>query len=714
MPLIQPTSTFSLLENFDDGLLNTTGWTYFSRGGTLGSPDVTEHSGFLDIQNSVTDHGGNALLDLGAGVVDAQIQMDRYFHAANSYYFPGTSLEFTTSDGSKLVVALFMNKSAWGPDNLNDLNNFNHPKLIFADSSGNSTSFAANVLTSSFFDVWTTADVSIDNTLGQITFDLNSDGIAEFAISDSRLTGASLQKITFDGYGWFTGHYAYLDNLSIQGSNASAPLRTTADLFNQFGELGFAALLANAAYHLRSPEINISGINHQNGAADRLFEGLRDDVQMLSSTDIGPLQRLQTSVDFPQPGFVDGIYTNLNAAALVARSADAIFLSFRGTNDNNEDYSWLFGTIAPDTPDGHHWLARPQHWRLFAPLVQAIGNYLQNHTEIKDVYLSGHSLGASMVEAMMDYVSITNPIGYLAFSGVTMHAATFASPGFPGSPIISSGSFTNLWIEGDPILTPAFLTNNEGDPNFVHHNLDAVLVPAGKSGNLHFVSYYLEFSKFLEREGISVNQMNGAGLNGIDYDHFYVNATVSTDFSNIHAGVGVDFIYGQATKDVILGGGGRDFLYGGDNRDCLIGGDGVDRVRGDAHADFLFGGKGADFLYGGDGKDILTGGLDDDTFVYASNTEVEVTTSQADRITDFSLGDVIDLRQIDAVRTLGGIQAFSFIGTSAFGGVAGQLRYQKGAANTVVSADSDGDSAADMWIVLTTAVDLVSTSFLLL
>jgi serralysin len=67
-----------------------------------------------------------------------------------------------------------------------------------------------------------------------------------------------------------------------------------------------------------------------------------------------------------------------------------------------------------------------------------------------------------------------------------------------------------------------------------------------------------------------------------------------------------------------------------------------------------------------------------------------------DDIVDFSQaeGDRIDLAAIDANTVLAGNQAFSFIGSGAFTGMSGQLRFAGG----FVQGDLNGDATADFMI----------------
>jgi Ca2+-binding RTX toxin-like protein len=134
-----------------------------------------------------------------------------------------------------------------------------------------------------------------------------------------------------------------------------------------------------------------------------------------------------------------------------------------------------------------------------------------------------------------------------------------------------------------------------------------------------------------------------------------------------------------------------DSLFGGDDDDLLLGGAANDR---------LFGDDGRDTLIGGAGRDVLTGGADADTFQFRSITESPAGATARDSIVGFEAGlDVIDLTRIDANTNTAGNQAFTFIGTGAFTGVAGQLRVLAGA-NSVLQGDVNGDGVADFEVQL--------------
>jgi hypothetical protein len=75
--------------------------------------------------------------------------------------------------------------------------------------------------------------------------------------------------------------------------------------------------------------------------------------------------------------------------------------------------------------------------------------------------------------------------------------------------------------------------------------------------------------------------------------------------------------------------------------------------------------------------------------------------------------DLIDLATIDANTLAGGNQAFSFIGAAAFSGVAGQLRYSNYSGTVIIDADVNGDSNADMQILVAGTNFMTGTDFIL-
>lgn len=187
----------------------------------------------------------------------------------------------------------------------------------------------------------------------------------------------------------------------------------------------------------------------------------------------------------------------------------------------------------------------------------------------------------------------------------------------------------------------------------------------------------------------------------------------------IYGNGGDDDLYGDDGEDDLFGDDGSDDLYGGISADELYGGKGDDRLNGEAGDDDLRGDEGNDDLKGGEGNDDLqagagsdkitggigqdraAGGLGADTFLFTSKADSSVG-ARRDVIVDFSVSqrDLLNLAEIDANERSSGNQAFTWLGTRAFTGVAGQLRYftVSSPSGIVVQGDVNGDRNADFEI----------------
>lgn len=237
---------------------------------------------------------------------------------------------------------------------------------------------------------------------------------------------------------------------------------------------------------------------------------------------------------------------------------------------------------------------------------------------------------------------------------------------------------------------------------------------------------------------------------------------------------GDDLIFGFGGADKLYGGPGHDWLYGGDDNDQLDGGLGDDHLFGNNGDDRLTGGSGADHLDGGAGNDLAiysastaavtidlsvslaTGGhatgdtlvgiegllgsqYDDklsgdnadnwldgsggtdilkgnggaDTFHFASSgTGLG---PQADTILDFSQaeGDKIGLHGLKPGGPWAGFFDFEFIGSNAFTGTEGEVRFEHLGPDTWISGDLDGDTQADFAIHCVGIINFTANDFIL-
>jgi len=183
------------------------------------------------------------------------------------------------------------------------------------------------------------------------------------------------------------------------------------------------------------------------------------------------------------------------------------------------------------------------------------------------------------------------------------------------------------------------------------------------------------------------------------------------DNDDLRGGGDADFILGDSGNDLVSGDGGADRLFGYDGEDQLRGGGGEDRLHGEAGADRIDGGLGADFLEGGTGADVFVFGAAGDSRTLTMRSDGGKL--RPDMIGDFTSGqDRIDLSAIDAKRATDADDAFAFIGTAAFGGQAGQLRYQVAGGVIRIEGDVDGDALAD-FAIMATAPLIVAADFIL-
>ncbi len=190
----------------------------------------------------------------------------------------------------------------------------------------------------------------------------------------------------------------------------------------------------------------------------------------------------------------------------------------------------------------------------------------------------------------------------------------------------------------------------------------------------------------------------GFGIDTADYSTATSEVTVNLGLTNYQntGGAGIDLVLdienliGSNFADTLSGSTANNVLSGLDGHDFLSGWDGNDQLNGGNGNDHLIGDRGADCLRGGEGND---------TFNYYDVTHSPSSTGR-DTILDFTgngaaIGDVIDLKYIDANIEFAGNQAFTYIGSATFS-AAGQLRYSGG----ILQGSTDADAAAEFEIQL--------------
>lgn len=263
---------------------------------------------------------------------------------------------------------------------------------------------------------------------------------------------------------------------------------------------------------------------------------------------------------------------------------------------------------------------------------------------------------------------------------------------------------------GNDVLTgglhKATLEGGAGDDSYIIKS-DTDRVVEAASGGYDTVSVSFNYTL---PDNVEALRFSGLGQTGIG--NTLDNRIVGSAGNDIIYGLGGnDTLQGLEGNDRIDGGNGDDILNGDGGNDALFGGAGADTLLGGLGNDTIDGGTGNDLIEGGAGNDILTGGAGADVFRLRP---ADAEGGQRDVITDFKSGeDSINLGLVDANSRTTANDAFRFIGTDAFHGVAGELRYEVARGDVTIFGDTNGDRVADFSIVLTGAQVVTVADFVL-
>ncbi len=353
------------------------------------------------------------------------------------------------------------------------------------------------------------------------------------------------------------------------------------------------------------------------------------DQALLTASGWRPLSGNELGLSLTNGYFQDG-----NAAGFVAVNGNRLALVFQGTNPPNLDPANDINFLTDLSLSG---AAPGVHYKLLTDLIDAAVTYANTHSEITNVFITGHSLGGQMAElfAARDGQSIhlfsTPPI--LSQAAKSVEIVTFGSPGL--GPLLLSVVPTHAqWID--------HITHfgNTEDPVFNHLSLAYVLGLNSLIGS-NVIRMDLPNTSSLLYEHKSA--LYASNIEDIVQSPLYLYSGSPTSTDLVLGGNGDRYLGLHYVSDdqlsatwsdrqsFILGLGGNDYLLGGIGNDLLDGGEGNDQIFGGAGDDRLYGGK-------GQGDDSLNGGLGTDTAYFTRDrTEYDVT-SDGQTITVRDLG----------------------------------------------------------------------------
>lgn len=249
------------------------------------------------------------------------------------------------------------------------------------------------------------------------------------------------------------------------------------------------------------------------------------------------------------------------------------------------------------------------------------------------------------------------------------------------------------------------MEGGSGDDIFYVNSARDIVVELVGGGN-DTVSTTIDYTLASNVETLRVG-VAGLTVYGNDLDNRMVG---SDGIDTMSGGIGNDSLQGLGGNDYLDGGLGDDSLTGGLGNDQIQGGDGSDKLYGNEGDDYLWGGAGDDLLEGGAGNDVMSGGTGKDLFQFRPGD-----LGGYDVISDLNQteGDRISLSLIDAKSGTTTNDAFTFVGTSNFSNVAGQLRYSVVDGGVLVQGDVNGDGIADLSVLVSGWTSVSAQNFIL-
>ncbi|HYJ29660.1 MAG TPA: M10 family metallopeptidase C-terminal domain-containing protein [Allosphingosinicella sp.] len=308
-----------------------------------------------------------------------------------------------------------------------------------------------------------------------------------------------------------------------------------------------------------------------------------------------------------------------------------------------------------------------------------------NYQWVTFIHESGHALG---LKHGHESPALSPDRDSMEFSVMTYR-------GYIGAPVGEDGGFTNeTWGYAQTLMMYdiAALQRMYG-ADFTHNAGDTVYSWDPSTGAFR-VDGVTQWTPGGNR--IFMTVWDGGGIDTYDFSNYTFSVSRT-----------IDLRPGEWTKlgDAQLANLGSGFARGNIANSLLYNGDPRSLIEN------AIGSQAEDWLIANDASNRLTGSGGADRFVFHSVSASSV--AAPDTITDFVSGsEKIGLDGIDAISGTPANDVFSYIGTNAFSGVAGQLRHESVGGTTHIYADVNGDSVADLHIIVNAPVVTIQDFFL--
>ncbi len=375
--------------------------------------------------------------------------------------------------------------------------------------------------------------------------------------------------------------------ISSHTNSSSHGGKTAAQLFADEGKLTVFARLGVAAAHVQDHEPIGIALNEVSENADAAYAALSARIRWLEDSDLEGPSGLELSPAntanpaFCTQGLLGGVYARGNSGALVGRVADALFLSFRATNDG-----WNLSDT-PVTPDALDWTEQGRHYKRYEFLLEAISDYVAANPEIKHIYVAGDSLGAAMAQKYM----LKRP------NDDRLQAIVFGSPGNPSIPRQDKRIWTFL-NDVDPLILVPSLKFKISGKRFIIRTGKTPAVPP--TATFHSPQAYLREMQHLDGAGLGASYLRdkfaGGDITRWNSIFLRINKTAD-DPVDFEVGVPGRIISQPGSKPrVMVGGGGTDTIIGGIGEGDLFGLGGNDCLEPLSQPERVFGGTGKDWF----------------------------------------------------------------------------------------------------------------------
>ena len=208
----------SLSDDFNDGVINPELWFYSGN-------NVYEEDGLMKMEQNITDQIVCLWTTPMSVTPNNQIFIDRSFivHRGGSVYYAGCAIEFNGDNGIHHVPSgiYWDGTSVTVPEELPDFIDITYGYDEYGSHYGTYLEWAFDNeahgvrLCDAVFDTWQTEKVVVDIAAGTVSYYLDDAFIATVDIPGLQTFQIDYYNVGFRPYGWWTGHYHYMDYINI-------------------------------------------------------------------------------------------------------------------------------------------------------------------------------------------------------------------------------------------------------------------------------------------------------------------------------------------------------------------------------------------------------------------------------------------------------------------------------------------------------------------